>query len=194
MSTKLVSVSHLEVVRKIANESSKVKIGGDQIVVPSDARIHTLRIRYNPARPWQEAINVVGPDIPSHYNVWKVGDQYPPTGTEEVEEDLVLINYPDGSGDWGKALAWGKSRGLEKTVPREAFAVGDQYPNLHNEIGMNPVYVVATTPCTFQGGQQACYVWWDDAAREANLYWTSDLNEQNDWFLFRKTVLKTKML
>lgn len=171
------------------------EISAIEIIAPAGARIHTLRIRYQQDREWQEAVTAAGPDTPSHYSVRKVGGFYVPAGTGEVEEDLILLNYTDGSGNWEKALAWGAEKKLEKTAPREVFAIGEQHPKLHEELGQNPMYLVATTPCTFGGNQQACYVWWDDAERDANVSWTRYFNDRGAWFLFHKpSVIKTKAL
>jgi hypothetical protein len=178
-----------------AIEILKPGLDVSQIVAPPGARIHVFRdVRVTLDSEWQEAVNAAGPNTPSDYNVRKVGDLYLPTGTGEIVEDLVGLNYPDGSGNWEKALAWAAISKLEKTVPREAFAVGRQFPQLNDELGINPMYAVATTECSFEGDRQACYVWWLDSKREAFLLWTGFFFGRNDWFLFRKTDLKTKKL
>lgn len=162
-----------------------------EILAPEGARVHLLQVRVRLDEPWQEAVNAAGPDTPADYNVRKVGDLYVPTGTGEDEQEYILLNYPAGNDNWDKALAWGAASGLKKTVPREVFAIGRQYPELHRTLGLNPMYVAATTDCTFGGFRQACYVWWDGAEREANLFWVSGFRGRCGWFLFRKvSVLK----
>jgi hypothetical protein len=47
------------------------------------------------------------------------------------------------------------------------FAVGKQFPTLHRTLGLDPMYVVATTDCTFDGNHQACYVWWNGSVASA---------------------------
>ena len=37
---------------------------------------------------------------------------------------------------------------------------------------------------TFEGNQQSCYAWWNDAKRKANLNWVSNFTNANDWFAF----------
>ena len=37
---------------------------------------------------------------------------------------------------------------------------------------------------TFEGNQQSCYAWWNDAKRKANLNWVSSFTNANDWFAF----------
>lgn len=167
-----------------------LKVDSTALTPPPGARLHTVRIRFKPDREWQESINAAGPNTPSDYNVRKVGDQYPPTGTEAIEEDLILLNFSNGDG-FDAALAWAKSKQLENTVPREVFAIGEQHPKLHKELGQNPMYVAATKECTFVGDRFACYVWWDDSEREADLSLVENFDSSNDWFAFRKSALKT---
>lgn len=177
----------------IARFLDSLKTGTAGITPPQEGRIHAVRVKVKLDRPWQEAVNAGGPNTPSDYNVRKVGDQYPPTRTEEVEEELVMINYPKGDG-YDKAVAWAKTQGLENTVPREVFAIGEQHPNLHIELGQDPMYAVATTECSFGGNRYACSVWWVGSDRGAFLLWVRGFVFAHVWFVFRKSVLKTKKL
>ena len=172
-------------------EMARTMFGVTDIVAPPGARLHTVHIRFNPKRKWKEALEAGGPNTPSNYDVRKaeVRDQYPPTSTEEIEEDLVLLNYPSGDGNWGKALAWAQSMNLQNTEPREVFAIGEQHPKLDKQLGQNPMYVVATKDCSFVGYRSACGVWWDVSDRRAGLRWVSDFDDSNDWFAFRKCPL-----
>lgn len=178
---------------RIARFLDSLKTGTAGIMPPQEGRIHAVRVKVKLDRPWQEALSAAGPNTPDNYNVRKVGDQYPPTGNKEVEEELVMVNYPKGDG-YDKALAWAQTQGLENTVPREVFAIGEQHPTLHVELGLDPMYVVATTECSFGGDRRACYVWWDGSARKADLRWVGGFVSAFDWFVFRKSVLKTKKL
>lgn len=175
---------------RIARFLDTLKVDPTALTPPPGVRLHTVRIRFKPDREWQESINAAGPNTPSDYNVRKVGDQYPPTGTEEIEEDLILLNFPNGDG-FDAALAWAKSKQLENTVPREVFAIGEQHPKLHEELGQNPMYVAATKECTFGGDRGACCVWWDGSERGVDLDWVSGFDNSSDWFAFRKSALKT---
>lgn len=156
-------------------------------VPPPGCRMHILKVRVKLDEPWENAVNAAGPNTPKDYNVRKVGDLYLPAGTGEQDQEYILLNYLNRDGSWEKALVWGAQEELLQTVPREAFAVGKQYPYLRSELQINPMYVVATTPCTFEGDQQACSVWWDGSKRGTNLRWTSALGHARDWFLFRKS-------
>lgn len=156
-----------------------------ELAAKQGARIHILRrVKVKQDRDWQEAVNLAGPNTPSDYNVRKVGDQYLPTSTKMVEKDIVLLNYSKGDGNWDKALTWGDDAKLKKTVPREAFAIGEQHPALHTTLGQNPMYVVATTKCVFGGNPRACYVWWLVSKRVADLFWVSCFGGSCVWFSF----------
>ena len=133
---------------------------------PEGGRIHTLELLVDEGREWNEAINAAGPNTPENYNARKVGDLYLPTSTGIKKKDFVLLNFGPKGGSWERALAWGcQYPQLKRSVPRDVFAVGKAKPELHRELGMDPMYLVATTECAFDGGQRACGVWWGGAVR-----------------------------
>src|SRR6185369_7204423 len=101
-----------------------------EISPPEGGRIHIVRVKVKLDREWQEAINLIGPNTPNNYRVRKVGHLYPVQGMNEVEGELLLLNYFQGTGDWDKALRWAQEKQLKNTTPREVFAVGEQQPNL----------------------------------------------------------------
>ena len=169
----------------IARFLDDLKNGAVGITPPQGARIHIVRVKVKQDRLWQEAVDKAGPNTPSNYDVRKVGDLYVPVGNQEVEKDIILLNYPTGGG-FDKARAWAHPLGFKDTDPREVFAIGEQHPNLHNVLGQNPMYVVATKECSFDGHRQACYVWWYDSLREADLRWVGNFDYARGWFAFSK--------
>lgn len=166
-----------------------LKVDSTVLTPPQGGRLHTVRICFKPDRKWIEAIDAAGPNTPKEYNIWRVGEQYPISGTKEIEEDLILLNFPQKG--FCSACVWAESNRLEVTVPREVFAIGEQHPNLHNEIKQDPICVVATRKCIFEGNDNACYVWWRGSERRANLLWTGNFESTGSWFAFRKPALKT---
>ncbi len=175
---------------RIARFLDTLKVDPAAFTPPPGARLHTVRIRFKPNREWLEAVNAAGPNTPSDYNVGKVGDQYPSTGTEEIEEYLILLNFPNGDG-FDAARAWAQSKQLEDTVPHEVFAIGEQHPKLQEVLGQNPMYVVATKECSFEGLRGACFVWWLGSKCGASLRWVGGFDRSSGWFAFRKSALKT---
>lgn len=148
-------------------------------------RVYEVKVPVILGQPWQEAVNEAGPDTPYGYNVWKVGKLYPPTGTGIKEADVVLVSLT-GGGDFAKAVAWAEQYDLKRTPPRHVFAIGRHKPNLHRELRMNPMYVVATQECSFEGYQRVCDVWFDGAEREADLRWVDDVSGFLVWVAFSR--------
>lgn len=159
-------------------QTSAEKVGARVYLIPK------LVVDYTKSH--NESAMAGGPDTPSNYNVLKFGDKYPSIENKVMEEAIVLFNWPKGGGSYQKAIEWGLSNGLQRTVPREVFAVGKQLPNLNYELGQNPMYVVETTGCTFDGGSYACCVWWRDATRLSSLHWQSFFDDGFVWFAFCK--------
>ena len=152
----------------------------------TSAQIIEIEVEVEQDCEWQSAVNAAGPNTPSDYNVRKVGDQYTPVGKGKVKEKLILLNFPSGGGSWNKAITWAKAENHKQTNPREALAIGEHHPKLHEQLGQNPMYAVATTDCSFGGNRSACYVWWNVSKRMANLAWVEYFDCANAWFVFRK--------
>lgn len=167
--------------RKVGDKKSGSTV---EIVPPEGGRVHVVRVPVRLDREWQEAINAVGPHTPDSYNVRKVGDQYPPSGAGTVKAEIILMNFGPNGGNWDLAIAWAKQYRLKRTNPRHVFAIGEHKPQLHHELGMDPMYVVATEECTFEGGRSACDVWWGRSGRGADLYWLEYYGFSSDWFAF----------
>ena len=212
MSYKPVVITQTEQIRKMANEKQvgrehfqsdlldngkmsrvldairdggRIMIGAP-LVVPPGCRIERVTVEVQLDQGWQAAVNAAGPNTPETHNVRKVGDLYLPTGTDVVKEELILLNYAKGDGNWDKALAWADQFRLRKTDPRRVFAIGKARPNFNTEVGINPTYVVATKECSFGDYRRACSVWWNVSKREASLVWVSRYGNADAWFAFRE--------
>ena len=168
---------------------NSLKIDPNAIIPPQDARIKIVRVKFRQDRPWQQAVTAAGPNTGNNESVRVVGDQYPSTGTEEVEENFILLNYPKGNGNWDRALGWGEGAGLKNTMPREVFAIGEHHPKLHEQFGLNPMCVVATTARTFNTvtfiGRGVCSVWWRNSDRNVSLLGAAGLLQDCAWLVFR---------
>lgn len=104
------------------------------------------------------------------------------TKTFEID-NYILVNFPkDGSFD--KALDLGKE--YEKVGNDELLSFAEKYPDLRSRIGVDYMFTVATKDITFDGYRQACYVWWNDSRREADLLYVGYFDDAYDWFVFRK--------
>lgn len=158
---------------------------GHLLTPPSGGRIHAVKVAVNYGEDWQEAVNAAGPNTPGTYNIRKVGNLYPGR-KEKLEKELILVNFGSAGIDWDEALRWGQSMGLAKTEPREVFVLGKTFPTLHRELGINPMYVVATTDCEFDGDRRACGVWWGVAVRGAGLCGLPFFGSAYGWFAFAR--------
>ncbi len=163
-----------------------LKLELKDIQPPKGARVRVLTVKVNQEREWQEAIDAASTKTMVYHNVRKIGRQYPPVEMGTIEQEIILLNFPNGGGNWDKALRWAKSKGLNRTNPREVFAIGEHNPALHTKLGQNPMYVVATTDCTFESNRYACSVWWYDSQRETDLCLAESFIGIFNWFAFRK--------
>ncbi|MEK7616323.1 MAG: hypothetical protein AAB420_03915 [Patescibacteria group bacterium] len=150
--------------------------GGQIVFIPN--------VPVQPSRPWIEALEAAGPQTDQHFNVRKVGDLYKPKGSGLVTRDLVVLNWP-GHG-LAEHLAWAKQYEalLTGTDPRTVFAAAEHNPQLHRKLGMDPAWLIATEECTFDGGAQLCYVFFDGDKRKSSLYWSSNVGLDDDWVAF----------
>ena len=160
----------------------------DELVILSNVRLHAVRICFKPYREWQESINAAGPNTPNDCDVRKVGDQYPSMNTEEIREDLILLNFPNGGGSFNNALNWAQSQRLQSTVPQEVFAIGEQYPGLHEELEQDLMFVSSTKICSAFGERFACCIRWNGSGRLTCLNSLGYFDTSHDWFAFRDPV------
>ena len=47
---------------------------------------------------------------------------------------------------------------------------------------------------SFEGNRNACYVWWNDSKRKANLNWIENFDNSYDWFAFRNSFISLPFL
>jgi len=58
--------------------------------------------------------------------------------TKAIEGDLVLVNYAEGGGSWNETFDWAQSVGLQRTGSDCVHFIGEQCPNLPDELGVTP--------------------------------------------------------
>ncbi len=157
------------------------------IKAPEGARTRILTARVNHGRDWNEAINTIAPNTPDTCTVRKVGDLYLPVSKEETERQYICFNYQDYGRTWDEALAWAQSEGLYRTDPREVFAICEQNPEFHQELGQQNGSILATTECTLEGRAYTCYVQWAGPHRFVDIHWVLNfLWSDRLWYVFRK--------
>ncbi|MEK7610149.1 MAG: hypothetical protein AAB468_00115 [Patescibacteria group bacterium] len=151
---------------------------------PLGGRVHIVRVPVIQDLDWQEAINRAGPDTEDVCIVRDIDHLYLPTGTSIKDEEIILLNFGPGGGSWGRALKWSQINNLDRTNPRQVFAIGQHCPHLNHELGFNFMYIVATIRCTFGGEPMAVFLRWADLEREVGDDWLGDFWESHVWFAF----------
>lgn len=170
-----------------AMQLSRRVVLGPEFEPPPGGRIHIVRgVSVVLDQEWQASINAAGSNTLDDYDVRKVGDLYLPTGTGVIEDEVILMNFGPSGGNWDRAIAWAEDYALKRTDPRRVFAIGEQKPQLHCQLEMDPMYVVATEECAFGGHRRACGVWWHGRAREASLGYVELYGLADDWFAFSR--------
>ncbi len=163
--------------------SNKI-LESSKLVPPPGARLSAVWIRFQQDRDWQEALNVGAPDTLRNNKVRYIGYLYPSTGTDEIEADLIILNFPNG-GSFDKALAWATSNQLEVTAAREVFAISSLHPCLNMQLQQSLMYVVATKECVFGGYRHTCSVWWIGPKLKAEFDPVIGSVDSHAWFAFR---------
>ena len=154
------------------------------VQAPQGGRIHIIRVPVNPGREWQEAVDAAGPDTGSDWDVRKVGGLYPPQPGEPRDEEHILVNFGKTIPNLKYATDWGKPFGLTSKAPRSVFAIGEHRPQLHRELKVGGMAIIAPVPCSFGDRQLVCFVWLGDVERGCNLRWAGVGFDDDCWFAF----------
>jgi len=155
------------------------------IVAPKNGRVIIVTAVVDESRPWAEAVRAAGPDTGKDWDIWKVGDHYPAAsgGTRRLTQ-VILANWKDGVADGTVPLVWSKKQRLLPATPRTVFAIGEQYPDLHRLMGVDPMAVVSLLECTFNGESRIPNVWWNGAQRDADRGRVARGWDGDAWFAF----------
>lgn len=148
-----------------------------------EIRTCALSVSVNFDLDWSEAVNRSGPNTPLSNKIYMVGDLYKPTSKGTLECKIVLMSFVKG-GSWQEAIAWAERKGLKRTDPRQVFAILEQKPQLHQDLEMDPMYIISTQECFFRYSVRICSVWWQGPLRGCTLERFRDLWDPWDWFAF----------
>lgn len=171
-----------EFTRFLANCGRVQVASTDGVVRPQDGKILIVTVPVNESRPWEDAISAAGPNTGRGWDIWKVGDQYPPiAGATRGLQQIFLANFGKFTRSEGN-LIWAKEQHLRPASPRAVFAIGEHCPYLN--LAMNPIAVVSLVPFSSRGKQHVPSVWWDGAERGASLDWFGSDWDDDDWFAF----------
>lgn len=159
-------------------------ITADEIIAPKGGKIHVVSVPVNESRAWKDAVSVAGPNTGRDWDIWRVGDQYPPmVGATQGLQQVILVNF----GKYMRSkdvLVWSKTQNLRPASPRSVFAIGDHCPNLNRDLAMDYMAVISLVPSSFGGRRQVPDVWWGRSERGACLGWFDDEWDVHCWFAF----------
>lgn len=163
-------------------------------LIPAISFSHLIvSVCFDPGCGWREMIQTCCPLTSPDSAVWDMDVLCPPTWTEKIGEEVILINSANKF-DLFSAHAWAKSMQLKDTTPREVFAIGKEYPELHKRLRLDSMRIVATRKPNFGDDCLRCYVEYDGRGLRAgcgNMNRIDDLPEltnldiSRDWFAFR---------
>jgi hypothetical protein len=154
-----------------------------RLATPKGAQIHFLSVTYNPGCKWIEALDGTDKTKQNYTELLKVEDQFPPGEPKNINETIVLIRY-FRCGSLHVARTWAEPHGLQKTTPREVFAVGKQYPRLNADLGQELTCVVATKVFKFQGYSGACFCWRTCDELRMGVGFLTDFDTDEHWYSF----------
>ena len=172
-----------EFTRFLANGGRVTIVSTDGIIAPKGGKIHIISVPVDESHVWNDAVGAAGPNTGRDWNIWKVGDQYPPAATAQGLQQVILINF----GKYMQSedvLAWGKEQHLRPASPRSVFAIGEHCPNLNRDLAMDYMAVVSLVACSFGGERRVPRVWWSRSERESRLSWFGNEWDGRCWFAF----------
>lgn len=170
-----------EFTRFLAN-GGRVQITADRIAAPEGGKILIVTVPVNEARLWENAVGAFSPDTDRDWDIWKVGDQYPPVaGAKPALQQIFLVNFGKFTRSEGN-LIWAKEQHLVPASPRAVFAIGEHCPYLN--LAMDPMAVVSLVQCSFEGRQHVCDGWWCGSERGVRPVWFGSDWDDYDWFAF----------
>lgn len=156
-----------------------------EIVAPEGGRLHTVCIPVDESVNWNTAVSAGFPNTPSNYDVWKVGDQYPPRPrVVSVKREIILINFGKEISNADIAFAWGKEHKLISASPRSIWALGKHKPQLNTELEQNVLAVASLEECAFSGDRRVPCGWWGGGERRAFLDLPDHRWYDHCWFAF----------
>lgn len=155
-----------------------VHTGG--IIPPEGGKIIILTVPVNESRPWKDAVKAAGPNTGHDWDIWKMGEQYPPVaGAVPRLEQIFLANFGKYTQS-DENLIWAKEQHLVPVSPRGVLAIGKHCPYLN--IAMDPMAVVSLQKCSFGGELNAAGVWFGGSERWAGRSWFDDEWSVSCWF------------
>ncbi len=218
MSNKLITTSQVKAIRKMGNEKGVgranfqkaqddgrvsrfldgVKNGTERSILepPYGYLLYSLTVPVNYDEKWESAILKAGPrtkHLACMEALKEIESQQPPQHGEEQIEIVLFCSYK-GRGDWGLACLWAVQSGLQRTSPREVFAIGEHHPDLSETLySPETLTIQPSFEFTLQGHWQVCKLVWRDTSSEGLTRYVDTiglqqftLSDRTNWIAFRR--------
>jgi hypothetical protein len=150
-------------------------------------RIHVVNLEVDYTRTHREAVLSGGPQTEKNHHIFYVGNEYHNRSSHQkgmMKTVVILFNFSNSEKGFKEAIDWGISNGLLKTTPHVVFAMGEKRSKLNYILGPNPMRVIETTGCDFEGNPCACYLRWNDAIRMSDVGYQGAFGHNYDWLAF----------
>lgn len=108
-----------------------------------NGKIHHLTVTVDESRSWIDALKAHGGYQHPTWDVWSLGNLYPPqVGTVPLEKKLLLVNFGRNI-DNEDVVRWWQDQKLHPASPRACMAIAEKHPFLHRDMGVTSIEVVA---------------------------------------------------
>lgn len=131
----------------------------------------------------REAVLLGGPQTHSKHDIFKMGKKYQLLNNKKATEIIILLTNCSTFGD---ARKFGRENDLDFTTPHVPFAIGEKFPNLNYELGVENLIISETTACNFKDSWYLCSVAWHYGARDSRMVNTGNMNIPGTCFALRK--------
>jgi hypothetical protein len=159
-----------------------------------DAVIHVIRrVCVRQDRDWHHAIGEAVTCCTKGYDTCtgpEVYEKFRPVSYMKEEIDIVLICYHTKIQELYRSalLDWEEKTGLQATVPREIFAIGEGHKDLRVQMRCFPgsMYLVAPIEGLIEDCLKFLFLEWTDSDRYVGVDLVDHLLTSGSWFAFRE--------
>lgn len=175
-----------EATRLLQNRGRVMVVTTDGIILPPGGKVHIVSVPVDESRDWKDVVKAAGPNTGKGWDVWKMGEQYPPVvGATLNFQQIILVNFGKDTRSEDN-LAWAKAQKLKPISPRAALAIGEHCPTLNKNLGLEYMAVVSLVPCSFGGERRFVYSWWSRSERKAARHRFGSGWDGDCWFGFAR--------
>lgn len=156
----------------------------NEIIAPESGKTHIVSVQVDDSRAWGNAVRAAGPSIANDWEIWGVGNYYPPVENAKSSlKQVILVDFCKYM-RIKDVLNWGKIHNLYPASPRSIFAIGEYYPNLNRDLDEKYTNIISLVPCRFGKGLRVPFIVLDELGCVTGLLYCSDGGFDAGWFAF----------